>query len=68
MAVNHSDGGSIPPRNEWDCGRMVNAADCNPCLGNGGSSPLNPKERSIMVNAFDLGSKDCGFKSCRSDC
>ncbi len=41
---------------------LVNAADCNSCFGSGGSSPLNLKVlgRSIIGNAFDLGSKITG--------
>lgn len=70
MAVNHPDGGSNPPRDvfgivaEWLMQRIV-----NPCFGNVGSSPINPNFLgcSIIGNAFDLGSKDCGFKSCRPD-
>lgn len=40
----------------------------NPCFGNGGSNPLNLRQgHSIIGNAFDLGSKDCRFKSCCPD-
>jgi hypothetical protein len=41
----------------------------NPCYGIVGSNPIDPIlfGRSIIGNAFDLGSKDCRFKSCRPD-
>jgi hypothetical protein len=32
VAVNHPDGGSSPPRDVLDCGRVVNAADCKSVL------------------------------------
>lgn len=48
---------------EWLLQRIV-----NPCFGIVGSSPINPKRgRSIIGNVFDLGSKDCRFKSYRPD-
>lgn len=60
MAVNHSDGGSIPLRDERDCGRWLMRRIVNPCFGNVGSSPINLSGRSIIGNAFDLGSKSVG--------
>lgn len=55
---------------EWLMQRFVKS-----CFGVVGSNPINPiirlmliiQGRSIIGNAFDLGSKDCRFESCRPE-